>query len=44
MILTLIETGSPPSRGYQANTEEVIQLKKVLSNLKTIALKSKKTP
>jgi len=29
---------------YQANTEEVTQLKKVLSNLKTIALKSKKTP
>jgi hypothetical protein len=29
---------------YQANTEEVTQLKKVLSNIKTIALKSKKNP
>ena len=29
---------------YQANAEEVTQLKKVLSNIKTIALKSKKTP
>ena len=29
---------------YQANTEEVTQFKKVLSNLKAVALKSKKTP